>query len=154
MKKVIFFFCIALTQLFTQPLKTIKVNGAEAVEGQLLIKFKNSPVLGKRTVADAEAKKELMNMNRASLKKQWKDGLELWKIDGDLKTIIDEIKKNEMIEYVEPNYIYTADAITNDPGFINLWGMKNTGQNNGKLLTAKAPHNIRAAGICEHSIGE
>ena len=40
-----------------------------------------------------------------------------------------------MVLYAEPDYIQTADFTSppNDPGFNQLWGLNNTGQNNGRL---------------------
>ncbi len=35
------------------------------------------------------------------------------------------------VEYAEPNYIVKLDAIPNDGGFNNLWGLNNTGQTGG-----------------------
>ena len=35
------------------------------------------------------------------------------------------------VRYVEPNYIVTAAVIPNDPSFVQLWGMHNTGQTGG-----------------------
>jgi len=35
------------------------------------------------------------------------------------------------VEYAEPNYIVKRAAIPNDPGFINQWGLHNTGQTGG-----------------------
>jgi thermitase len=43
------------------------------------------------------------------------------------------LNKNEMIEYAEPNFIYTiqgepVDGMPNDPDFEKLWGLLNVGQ--------------------------
>ncbi|HEX4935291.1 MAG TPA: S8 family serine peptidase, partial [Gemmatimonadaceae bacterium] len=39
--------------------------------------------------------------------------------------------RDPAIEYVEPNYEITLDAIPNDPRFPELYGMRNTGQTGG-----------------------
>ena len=42
--------------------------------------------------------------------------------------VIKAVSDNPMVEYVEPNYIYTIDAVPNDPKLSDLWGLINSGQ--------------------------
>src|SRR4030042_329371 len=42
-------------------------------------------------------------------------------------------RANPDVEYAEPNYIVKRAAIPNDPGFINQWGLHNTGQTGGTI---------------------
>ena len=43
--------------------------------------------------------------------------------------IIESLKHDPRISYVEPDYILSIDAMgTNDPSAVNLWGLDNTGQ--------------------------
>jgi len=42
--------------------------------------------------------------------------------------VIAKFAKNPRIEYVEPNYEWTIDAVPNDPRFPELYAMRNTGQ--------------------------
>ena len=44
------------------------------------------------------------------------------------EAVIESLKKNELVEIVEPNYIYTINKISNDPLFEKLWGLSNVGQ--------------------------
>ncbi len=44
------------------------------------------------------------------------------------ESVIESLKKNELVEIVEPNYIYTINKATNDPLFEKLWGLSNVGQ--------------------------
>jgi thermitase len=41
---------------------------------------------------------------------------------------IQQLANNEMVEYVEPNFIYSINKTPNDPLLGNLWGIKNIGQ--------------------------
>jgi len=41
------------------------------------------------------------------------------------------LENDPLVEYIEPNYLYTIDTIPNDPDFGLLWGMNNTGQTGG-----------------------
>ncbi len=50
---------------------------------------------------------------------------------ADLQTIAAQYKTMPEVEFVEPNYIYQANAIPNDSSFSLLWGMHNTGQTGG-----------------------
>ncbi len=38
--------------------------------------------------------------------------------------ILNDYNKMDNVEYIEPNYIYSASKAPNDPKFSNLWGMK------------------------------
>lgn len=99
------------------------------VPNELIVKFKP----GK---SDKEKGNALARVNGKVLEKIHTKAMEK---DGDTEGIVlintsldaldakDKIKGPE-IEYAEPNYIYTHEAITNDPYFINnsLWGMSTT----------------------------
>ncbi len=52
------------------------------------------------------------------------------KSDDNLRTAIDALEADAMIDYAEPNFIYTAlDAgMPNDPDMAKLWSFKNDGQ--------------------------
>ncbi|AFK03801.1 peptidase S8 and S53 subtilisin kexin sedolisin [Emticicia oligotrophica DSM 17448] len=53
------------------------------------------------------------------------DGIQLVQIPMNALEAIARVKDLGEIEYIEPNYIYTHDAVSNDPYFTNgsLWGM-------------------------------
>jgi subtilisin family serine protease len=101
--------------------------GAVYVENQLIIKF----------VAKVDESKRgefRSNSNLVTLKNFPLIGAELVQISGmTVKDAIDLLKKDPHIQYVEPNYIWQADIIPNDPYFNLLWGMHNTGQTGGKV---------------------
>jgi subtilisin family serine protease len=54
-----------------------------------------------------------------------KEGLTLVHVSGSLLEAVNKMKGNPDIEYAEPNYIYTHNAISNDTYYLdgNLWGM-------------------------------
>jgi thermitase len=39
-----------------------------------------------------------------------------------------ELSGSDLVDYVEPNYVYRIDKTPNDPLFTKSWGLKNTGQ--------------------------
>lgn len=43
-------------------------------------------------------------------------------------SVISALSANSAVEYVEPNYIYRANVLPNDPDMTKLWGMVNEGQ--------------------------
>lgn len=47
--------------------------------------------------------------------------------------MIQQLKNHPLVEYVEPNYIVSAMTSPNDTDFSTLWGLHNTGQENGNL---------------------
>ncbi len=52
---------------------------------------------------------------------------------GDKEKTLVELKKNPFVEYAEPDYYrYAKTTLPNDTRFSDLWGLHNTGQNNGK----------------------
>lgn len=50
---------------------------------------------------------------------------------SDVSTVLRSLRSDPDVEYAEPNFIYEASLIPNDPGLTNLWGMQNTGQSGG-----------------------
>ncbi len=51
--------------------------------------------------------------------------------DISVDSAVNFLKGNVGIVYAEPNYVWHASYIPNDPFFNNLWGMNNTGQTGG-----------------------
>jgi len=105
------------------------------VPGQVLIKLKES----------AKAQKVSLNiqMKATTLKSYTNLGIELWEmnqVNGKQATtkqatldLIEQYKNHPDVEYVEPNYLWYADDCIepNDPFFSQLWGLNNTGQDDG-----------------------
>ena len=61
-------------------------------------------------------------------------GAEIWTLSGktSVETAIATYRNSSTFKYIEPDYIVTkAVTIPNDPGFGQLWGLNNTGQNGG-----------------------
>lgn len=42
-------------------------------------------------------------------------------------SVFNSLQNNPLVDFIEPNYIYRANNLPNDPDFGNLWGLKNTG---------------------------
>jgi len=48
-----------------------------------------------------------------------------------VESFIETLMATGQFEYVEPNYIWSINSTPNDPSFITLWGLHNTGQSSG-----------------------
>ena len=48
-----------------------------------------------------------------------------------LTVLRDELLADPRVAYVEPNYLMDSASLPNDPSFGELWGLENTGQNDG-----------------------
>jgi len=96
------------------------------VPGQIIIKFKPSAVKTDKAALQASLS--------ATAKQRFESiGAELWEIgDVSVPNAIARYKNDPRVEFVEPNYIvHTNDIFPNDPRFSDLWGLHNTGQQNG-----------------------
>ena len=103
---------------FARPVAAAKMFEAaphpEFVPGEVLVKFKDDPDI-------AYAQESLMHDLAARARKMiGNTGISLMQLDkdADIKMIIQQMKSDPRVEYVEPNYIYHATATTpNDPLF-------------------------------------
>lgn len=50
---------------------------------------------------------------------------------ADVEKAIKMISQHPAVKYAEPNYIVRAEGMPDDPDFVSLWGLHNTGQNSG-----------------------
>ncbi|MGB2697722.1 MAG: S8 family serine peptidase [Candidatus Zixiibacteriota bacterium] len=96
-------------------------------EGQLIIKFVDR-------VTEGQKKELRARVNSVTLRKFPSIGAQLIRISGvSVEEAISLFKNDPRIVYVEPNYIWHACIVSNDPDFDLLWGMHNTGQTGGTV---------------------
>jgi len=103
----------------------VNARGAEYVEGEVLVKFKEDP-LGVRSAS-------LHRAIGARLRERFHHigGIEHIELPAGL-SVKDAIKlysQDPMVEFVEPNYKVYKAIIANDTYFGEQWGLNNTGQN-------------------------
>jgi thermitase len=60
------------------------------------------------------------------------------KKDLNIETVYTELYKSDLVEYVEPNYIYRTDLVPNDPDYAKTWGLKNDNQSGVDINVEKA----------------
>ena len=75
-------------------------------------------------------------------------GARVVRVAGDPVAAAARLERSPTVLYAEPNYLYSATAIPNDPGFPALWGMHNIGQGGGRVdADIDAPEGWSAAGM-------
>jgi subtilisin family serine protease len=104
---------------------TVRIDGAEAVAGEVLVKF--------RATLDEANRQQLDNQIDADQHEQV-GSVGVRRIHSrsyDTQTLLGFLRTDARVAYAEPNYIVHALATPNDPRFSSLWGLNNTGQNIG-----------------------
>lgn len=80
---------------------TTRVNGAEAVEGEVLVKYRDS-------------RRGLSLIRSTSLR---------------TSELLARLAQDRDVEFAEPNYVVRLLSVPNDPSFASLWGLFNDGFN-------------------------
>ncbi|MBU1911101.1 S8 family serine peptidase, partial [Patescibacteria group bacterium] len=117
-------------------------TGGDYVEGEVLVKFKNSNInlksfrgkIGAKAFANRKNLKMRDEIKSANIAVMTPD-------DGEtVQQLVDRLKNDPSVEHVQPNYIYYPYAISaNDTYKDLLWGLDNTGQSvNGTSGTSGA----------------
>jgi len=103
------------------------------IPGEFIVKLKENQSTAKTSTVHSHL---ITNIN-ANLKKTYTfSNTQLWQLSSaanrtDLIKVIDELKNHPGIEFVEPNYIYSATEIPNDPAFSQQWALANDYFNEG-----------------------
>lgn len=131
---------IGLTPL-TLPAQTnfVTIGSAKAHPTQILAKYKDQVVLAASGDVLRQAGSQILHrfpqMPQLALLEATDGatgGTELAQRNRLIQRIND-LKRTGLFEYVEPDYLLTADLTPTDAAFVDgsLWGLKNTGQNGG-----------------------
>jgi len=123
---------LTLSAFRSNPAAQSQANLAEFVPGEILIKFKPQS-----SVEDNLNVRSMLNAERL---REFRSGAEHWKL-GPNETplqVIQDLRSNANIEYVEPNYVLTLDYTTCtpsadgdcpvDPNFPEQWALRNVNQ--------------------------
>lgn len=100
------------------------------VEGEVLVKFQENKIDLNSSLDDKKI--QVFYQDKAvrgeSIIKE--ENLALLKSDNKTtENLINELRKDTAVEYVEPNYIRHYEGVPNDTDFNKLWGLHNSGQN-------------------------
>lgn len=104
---------------------SVMVDGREAVDGEVLVRFRNANADFEQARAEDEVEAdEVEPVGRRGTRRMRARRL-------GTHEMIARLRANPDVEFVEPNYIIRIAATPNDPSFGNLWGLFNVGQNFG-----------------------
>jgi thermitase len=92
-------------------------NADDFVPGQVIVKYKGAASAGQ--VASAESSAGVLN----ELSRVRGVGADVVSVAGGVKAAADRLEASPAVAYAEPNYIYQATAVPNDPMFGQLYGM-------------------------------
>lgn len=99
------------------------------VPGEFIVKYKKDKI---NLQSSMVAPKLWMFMSRhevTDIDADLTSNIQLFKTERDVDEIIQELKIDENVEFVQPNYVYRySSIITNDPDKDKLWGLHNSGQ--------------------------
>jgi subtilisin family serine protease len=103
--------------------RIVRVNGREAIEGEVLIKYRGDRMASNHAAieaaADADRVESLDRRGARRLRSRRLRTTELLSL----------IAQDPDVDYVEPNHVVRLLNVPNDPSFGSLWGFFNTGLN-------------------------
>jgi thermitase len=110
-------------RVFFGKLKNNKFSeSAEIVAGEVIVKY-NKNKKGEDSVNKDLSTYEIQSDTDDSYLKVKKVKV---KDSKNMLEVIEKLRKNPHVEYVEPNFVYRALAVPNDPYYRNQWGPKYT----------------------------
>jgi hypothetical protein len=139
-----------------------QVNEGDYVPGELIIRFRSDANSTKRnqTIRNLSAqgvsskvelyndrlrrlrRVQMVNRIRSKMGRTVADDLAVVNLNSgvDVLNAAKDCLKDPNVLYAEPNYIYRINQeLPNDPGFDQLWGLHNTGQEGGSILMLPKP---------------
>lgn len=95
---------------------TLAGSGRDYVPGQVVVRFRPS--------ADQPSRKHaLSSESAATVKRLVLPGLQLVHVKGSVEDAVAALRSDPAVAYAEPNYLYRADALPNDPRYGQQWGL-------------------------------
>lgn len=95
---------------------TLKGSKRQYVPGQVVVRFRaNSARTARKAALSAES--------ATTVKRLVVPGLQLVQVDGAVEDAVAALRRDPAVAYAEPNYLYHADAVPNDPRYPQLWGL-------------------------------
>jgi len=95
---------------------TLAASKRPYVPGQAIVRFREN--------ADPLSRKEALSTESATtVKRLVLPRLQLVHVRGSVPDTVAALRSNPAVAYAEPNYLYRADAVPNDPRYGQLWGL-------------------------------
>lgn len=102
------------------------LNGPTFMPGEIIVKFKDSasPKVRQNLLKRVSAV-QTDALAPAAIGGDFASDSMVVRISGDVKTTVEDLKRNGDIEYAEPNWVYRTQVVSNDTRYTNgtLWGM-------------------------------
>jgi serine protease len=118
-----------------------RINGHDAVAGEVIVKYFAAKTAGERAQADAivaAIKDDDLGNSGGRIR-------HIRSTRYDAATLVSYFQGAPGVEYAEPNYIVYAIATPNDVSFPSLWGLLNNGQATPSAGTAGADIDVTRA---------
>lgn len=95
---------------------TLKGANRPYLPGEVVVRFRpNAGPLSREEALSTES--------ATTVKRLVVPGLQLVHVDGSVQDAVASFRGNPAVAYAEPNYLYHADAVPNDPRYPQLWGL-------------------------------
>ncbi len=110
--------------------KQLKLQRSNRTTDRLIIKYK-------ARTTDSLVRESIVRKHQLQIKKYLPmSRLHVYKAPtgtdkSGMDKLIKELRQNDQVEYVEPDYIVSVDTVPNDPFYSQLYGLHNTGQTGG-----------------------
>ena len=130
-------FAPAEAQSLEAPRPLVKPSVPEFVPGEVLVRFRaGASALRSKASVDREIKAYDGHRIVARIDRfdgdDLVEGLRLARVEaGDTLDAVQAFERDPDVLYAEPNYIYRAERLPNDPRFAEMYALRNTGQSGG-----------------------
>lgn len=128
---------IAGVMAISTPAQAKSISKHEYVKDSMLVVYKDNATMSERASAQRLVRGSIKDLNADGIDDKFSRLLEgrLARLSLRSGANVDEaikvISKHPAVKYAEPNYVIKAIGTPDDPDFVSLWGLNNTGQDGG-----------------------
>lgn len=102
-------------------LVSLSAQANDAVPGEYIVQLKPTRSLLTANQIARGLNAEVVELVRKDMALVRKD------LSRNIRSVVEELNSNPLVEFAEPNYIYSINKTPNDSSYEKLWGLKNTG---------------------------
>ncbi|MCZ4335811.1 S8 family serine peptidase [Shewanella colwelliana] len=119
------------------PVQAKEPTQHEFVKDSLIVVYKDNATKSERASAQRLVRGSIRDMNADGVDDRFSNLLNgklarlSLRAGSDIEQAIKVISRHPAVKYAEPNYVIKAAGTPDDPDFVSLWGMNNTGQDGG-----------------------
>jgi Tol biopolymer transport system component/subtilisin family serine protease len=119
-------------QRFEPPLKRTKKEYPNAVPGEILVRFRpesKGKRLGHQILTEKTGRQIQLSIEALGPAAEIVEGLRVAHVNAnETSNTIEALRARSDVIYAEPNFIRKASLAPNDPRYLEMWGLNNTGQ--------------------------